>query len=60
MNCANDSASDALVYQTIATATDKSHEMMKGWLKKILKIEAWDQTIFTMPEAGRKKPARAL
>ena len=58
--CASDSANDALVHQTIATATEKSHELMEECLKKILEIEGWDQTTFTMPQALRKKPARAL
>lgn len=60
MNCASDSANDALVHQTIAAATEKSHEMMEDCLKKILEIEGWDQSTFTMPQALRKKPARAL
>ena len=58
--CASDSANDALVHQTIAIATEKSHELMEECLKKILEIEGWDQTTFTMPQALRKKPARAL
>ena len=60
MNCANDSVNDALVHQTIAAATEKSHAVMEECLKKILEIEGWDQTTFMMPQALRKKPARAL
>ena len=60
MNCANDSVNDALVHQTIAAATEKSHEIMEECLKNILEIEGWDQVTFTMPQALRKKPARAL
>ena len=60
MNCANDSVNDALVHRTIAAATEKSHEVMEACLKKILEIEGWDQVTFTMPQALKKKPARAL
>ena len=42
---------DVLVHQTIAAATEKSHELMDECLKKILEIEGWDQTTFAMPEA---------
>ena len=60
MSCANDSVNDALVHRTIAAATEKSHEVMEECLKKILEIEGWDQVTFTMPQALKKKPARAL
>ena len=60
MNCASDSVNDALVHQTIAAATEKSHEAMEECLRKVLEIEGWDLTTFTMPQALKKKPARAL
>ena len=60
MNCANDSANDELVHKTIAAATEKAHEQMEDCLRKILEIEGWDQTTFSMPQALKKKPARAL
>lgn len=60
MNCANDSVNDALVHQTIAAATEKSHALMEECLTQILEIEGWDQSTFAMPEALKKKPARAL
>ena len=60
MNCVSDSVNDALVHQTIAAATEKSHEAMEECLRKVLEIEGWDQTTFTMPQALKKKPARAI
>ena len=60
MNCANDSANDELVHQTIAAATEQSHKAMEDCLRKVLEIEGWDQSTFTMPQALKKKPERAL
>lgn len=59
-NCANDSANDRNVHDTIAEATSRAHETMEQCLEQILVIEGWDRTTLTMPDALRKKPAKAL
>ena len=38
----------------------ESRDYLQECLKQILDIEGWDQTTFTMPQALRKKPTRAL
>ena len=60
MNCANDSANDELVHRTIASATEKAHEIMEDCLNKILEIEGWDKGSLSMPEALKKKPAKNI
>ena len=37
-----------------------SQEAMEECLRKVPEIEGWDQTTFAMPQALKKKPARAL
>ena len=55
MNCANDTANDRLVHEAIATAAEKSHEVMEQCLTKVLEIEGWDPVTLSMPESLRKK-----
>lgn len=58
INCANDTANDRLVHETIAAATEKSHTLMEECLARTLEIEGWDLATLTMPESLRKKPAK--
>jgi len=60
MNCANDSANDQQVHNTIALSTEKAHELMEDCLSRVLEIEGWDTTTFNMPETLKKKPAKEL
>jgi hypothetical protein len=60
MNCANDTANDQLVHNTIAAAAEKAHVLMEECLKQILEIEGWDTQNLVMPEALKKKPAKSL
>lgn len=58
MNCANDTANDRLVHETIAEAADQAHQLMERCLDRILEIEGWDRATLTMPASLRKKTAR--
>ncbi len=58
MNCADDTANDRLVHETIAAAAEQSHQLMERCLEKILEIEGWDRATLTMPASLRKKPAK--
>lgn len=59
-NCGNDGANDRSVHDNIAAATGRAHETMEQCLTEILAIEGWDMANLTMPEALRKKPAKAI
>jgi len=59
-NCANNSANDQLVHETIAAATSQAHAIMEECLSKVLEIEGWDSTSLIMPESLRKKPAKPI
>ncbi|MBC8008884.1 MAG: hypothetical protein H7067_02150, partial [Burkholderiales bacterium] len=58
MNCANDTANDRLVHETIADAADKAHQLMESCLARILEIEGWDRDTLAMPASLRKKTAK--
>ncbi len=60
MSCANDTANDRLVHEAIANTAKQAHEAMELCLDRVLEIEGWDPINLVMPEALRKKPARAL
>lgn len=60
LNCANDTANDRLVHETIAAATARSHELMEECLARILELEGWDLATLTMPASLRKKPAKQI
>ncbi|MCW5549737.1 MAG: hypothetical protein KIT44_12305 [Opitutaceae bacterium] len=60
LNCANDTANDRLVHETIARAAARSHELMEECLAKILTLEQWDMATLTMPASLRKKPAKTI
>ncbi len=60
LNCANDTANDRLVHETIAGAAARSHELMEECLAKILTLEQWDMATLTMPASLRKKPAKTI
>ena len=60
MNCADDTANDRLVHETIAAATEQSHQLMERCLEKILEIEGWDRATLTMPSSLRKKTAKTV
>ena len=59
-NCANDTANDRIVHETIAAATAWSHELMEECLAKILALEGWDLAMLTMPSSLRKKIAKSI
>lgn len=59
-NCANNSANDKAVHNTIADATEQAHAVMEQCLDKVLEIEGWDINTLVMPDSLRKKPAKAL
>ena len=59
-NCASDSVNDEVVHNTIALATEKSHELMEECLARILEIERWDMANLNMPEALKKKATKVL
>lgn len=56
--CANDTANDRLVHETIAAATEQAHVLMEQCLIRVLEIEGWDPSTLTMPESLRKKVAK--
>lgn len=58
MNCANDTANDRLVHETIAAEAKASHEGMEQCLTRVLEIEGWDPVALILPEALRKKIAK--
>lgn len=60
MACINDPETDDLVHTTIAKTAEETHALMEVCLTKILKIEGWDLSTLTMPDALRKKPFKAL
>ena len=60
MNCANDTANDRQVHETIAEATSYAHEIMEACLTKILEIEGWDMANLAMPENLKKKPVKTI
>lgn len=60
LNCANDTANDRLVHETIAAATARSHETMEECLARILELEGWDMATLNMPPSLRKKPVKAF
>ncbi|GAB1489691.1 hypothetical protein MASR2M8_21440 [Opitutaceae bacterium] len=60
VDCANDTANDRLVHETIAASTEQSHALMEQCLARILEIEGWDLTTLTMPESLRKKTLKSL
>jgi len=60
IKCANDTANDRLVHETIAATAEQSHMLMEECLVKILEIEGWDPTTLIMPESLRKKTAKNL
>ena len=59
-NCANDTANDRLVHDTIAAATEQSHALMEQCLSRVLEIEGWDPRTLSIPDALRQKASRAL
>ena len=59
-NCANDSANDRLVHETIAQATERSHALMEECLARVLELEGWDADTLAIPESLRRKATRAL
>lgn len=60
MNCANDTANDRLVHETIAAAAEQAHGLMEECLARILEIEGWDTTELVMPESLRKKSTKSI
>lgn len=60
MNCANDTANDRLVHETIAAATAEAHKIMEACLARILEIEGWDMQQMCMPENLKKKPVKTI
>ena len=60
MACVNDPKTDDLVHTTIALTAEKTHALMEECLTAVLKIEGWDLSTLTMPEALRKKPLKEL
>jgi hypothetical protein len=60
MNCANDTANDKLVHETIAEATEQAHRIMEECLQKILEIEGWNPQALVMPDSLKKKPYKTL
>lgn len=58
--CGNDTANDAQVHGTIADATARAHAELEECLSAVLALEGWDAQTLTMPEALRKKVARAV
>ena len=60
MNCANSTANDRVVHETIAATTAQAHQLMEECLAKILEIEGWDLATLEMPLSLRKKPAKSL
>ncbi len=56
--CINDPATDDLVHTTIARTAEKTHALMEECLTEVLKIEGWDLSTLTMPDALRKKPLK--
>lgn len=58
--CVNDPQTDDLVHTTIALTAEKTHVLMEECLTEVLKIEGWDLSTLTMPEALRKKPLKEL
>jgi hypothetical protein len=59
-NCANDSANDRLVHETIAAATEQSHAVMEECLARVLELEGWDPQALVIPESLRLKATKAL
>ena len=59
-NCANDSVNDEVVHNTIALATEKSHELLEDCLARILEIEGWDMATLNMPEGLKKKAGKDI
>ena len=60
MACVIDAQTDDLVHTTIAKTAEKTHAIMEECLIEVLKLEGWDLSTLTMPEALRKKPFRTL
>jgi hypothetical protein len=60
MDCADDTANDRIVHETIAEAAENSHQIMERCLEKILAIEGWDRATLTMPADLRKKSAKSI
>ena len=56
--CISDPATDDLVHTTIAATAEKTHALMEECLTEVLKIEGWDLSTLTMPDALRKKPLK--
>lgn len=59
-NCANDTANDRLVHDTIAAATEQAHAMMESCLAQVLEIEGWDPQTLAIPDALRRKASKGL
>jgi hypothetical protein len=59
-NCANDTANDKLVHDTIAKAAEEAHRIMEVCLKEILAIEGWDMANLEMPLSLRKKTRKSI
>ncbi len=60
MNCADDTANDRIVHETIAGAAEQAHQLMELCLEKILEIEGWDRATLTMPAGLRKKASKTV
>ena len=58
MGCVKDPETHDLVHTTIAETAAKTHAMMEACLTEVLKIEGWDLSTLTMPDALRKKPLK--
>jgi hypothetical protein len=58
--CADDTANDRLVHETIAEATARAHAVMEECLARVLEIEGWDPVTLTLPEALRGKAHKGL
>ena len=60
MNCAEGTANDRGVHETIAASTARAHQLMEECLAKVLEIEGWDLATLEMPLSLRKKHVRSL
>ncbi len=60
MDCANGTANDRRVHETIAASAVQAHQLMEECLSKILEIEGWDLATLEMPLSLRRKPVKSL
>ncbi|PIP02787.1 MAG: hypothetical protein COW18_08205 [Zetaproteobacteria bacterium CG12_big_fil_rev_8_21_14_0_65_54_13] len=49
-DCLNESDTDKLVHQCIATDAESAYKLLEDCLGKVLKLEGWDEETLKMPE----------